>query len=192
MRTVPMSLARFICRDDEERAWLLDMHRRMIPVERMATLVVVVVLVGCIPWFPLLAIPPMVLAGVLFFAGSYSVRKVRRLEPLLAGWFLATALIMVAVVVNANAHPVDGGAVSVGSALLIWPLLGACGALPTRIVACCAAWCCALVLVGCFAMFPSESLAYPPLVAVPIGMLIATAVISSAVRRASMEHRTAA
>lgn len=187
-----VSLSTFVCRDEEERAWLLDMHDRLQPVERASVLLVAVALICCIPWFPPLAIVPMVLAGAVFFAGSAAVKRTRSLTPLVVGWFCSTGLIMAAVVIYAREHPFDGAGVAIGSMLLIWPLLGACGGLPTRVVVVCAAWCCALVVVPSLALFGPEVRASPPLVVVPVAMLAATATISSAVRRASMEHRTAA
>lgn len=187
-----MSLATFICRDEEERAWLLDMHRRTVPVERISIAIVGIPLLLMVPWFPPAAIVPMVLACAIFFAGSFAVRRMRRIEPLVAAWFASTGLIMVAVVEAALARPLDGAAISVGSALLVWPMLGACGGLPTRVVAACAAWCCALVIGCTLALFAPEVRDYPPILVLPLIIIVASAVISSAVRRASMEHRSAA
>ncbi|MBJ7330275.1 MAG: GGDEF domain-containing protein [Solirubrobacteraceae bacterium] len=168
------------------------MNRRLDLTTRRSSAVMAFVLLACAPWFDPWSYVPLALAGIGFAAGSHMVRATRRLEPIVIAWFFATVLIMVALVMNADAFPDRSLALLAGSSLLIWPMLGASGGFPGRLVAICAVWCCALVVATGWVFFRPEISAFPPTVLLPLALLASAAIISSAVRRASMEHRSAA
>lgn len=187
-------ISRFICRDEEERAWILDMHTRIQPVMIQSMVLVLGLMALCVPWFAPLSFAPMALAVGAFAAGSYLVPLRKRLDPLVYAWWFGTTMITVATVMNAE-HL--GGADApwafvIGSVVLIWPLLGACGAAPERVTALATLWCCLLLIVPALVLYPEHMREMPPSLIVPLAMFLAVPVISSAVRRASMEHRTAA
>lgn len=185
-------VAKFICRDEEERDWMLDMHRRIEPLMFGSMAIVLGLMVVCLPWYEPLSYVPMALSAAAFVLGSHLVRVQRRLDPLVYAWVVGTALIAVATAMNSLPLGDDGAYVyALTGMVLIWPLLGACGVVHERLTALAAAWCCALVVVPGFALFRDGVLAFPPAYLVPVAMLVAVPVISNAVRRAGMEHRTA-
>lgn len=191
---VAMGLSRFICRDEEERAWILDMHRRIEPAMIRSMVPVLGLMALCLPWFQPVAFVPMALAAAVFYVGSRLVTRWQRLDPLVYAWWIGTTLIALATAINSIPY---GGATAahayvIGSTVLIWPLLGACGAAPDRLTALATFWCCVLLVVPAIVLFPEPVRDIPAMLLVPLAMFVAVPIISSAVRKASMEHRTAA
>jgi diguanylate cyclase (GGDEF)-like protein len=183
----------FMCRDEEELAWMLDMHLRIVPVMFRSMFLVLALMVMCLPWYDPVSFIPMAVAAAGFGLGSYLTRVHKRIDPLVYAWAAGTALIATATAINAR-HVGDDGAFvyALCGAVLIWPLVGVCGVIPSRLAALATAWCCLLVVVPGLVLFRDGVLAYPPAYLVMIAMLMAVPVISSAARRAGMEHRTAA
>jgi diguanylate cyclase (GGDEF)-like protein len=189
-----MGPSRFICRDEEERAWILDMHRRIEPAMIRSMVPVLGLMALCLPWFQPVAFVPMALAAAAFYAGSRLVARQRRLDPLVYAWWFGTTMIALATAINSIPYggTTAAGAYVIGCTLLIWPLLGACGAAPERLTALATAWCCLLLVVPSIVFFPEAVAEIPAMLLVPVAMFVALPIVSSAVRRASMEHRTAA
>jgi len=180
-----MSLASFICRDDHEREWLLDMNRRLRPESLRAIGVVALLGVVSTPWIDLLSIIPMVGAAAVFGVGMELTQRRQRLEPLVVAWPITQALLALVVAMNGGVH-------DVGVMLLMFPLVGACGGFPGRLVALSTAYTAALMIVLGLGLYGSDVLRYPPVLFVPVAVLVAVAIISTAVRRSSFEHQTAA
>ena len=169
------------------------MHRRIEPAMIKSMVPVLGIMALCLPWFQPVAFVPMALAAIAFYAGSRMVARQRRLDPLVYAWWFGTTMIALATAINAV--PYDDIAPQVyviGCTVLIWPLLGACGAAPERLTALATFWCCVLLVVPSLVLFPEAVIDEPAMLLVPLAMFIAVPIISSAVRRASMEHRTAA
>lgn len=186
-------ISRFICRDEEERAWILDMHRRIEPAMIRSMIPVLGLMALCLPWFQPIAFVPMALAAIAFYGGSRLVARQRRLDPLVYAWWFGTTMIALATAINAL--PYDDLAPQtyvIGCTVLIWPLLGACGSAPERLTALATLWCCELLVVPALILFPEAVVDEPAMLLVPLAMFIAVPIISSAVRSASMEHRSAA
>jgi hypothetical protein len=94
-----MGLGEFICRNDSERARLLDMSRRMRKAEVIALGVIAAALVVCVPLYGPLPLLPIGLAGFAFWASASRLRWIRRPEQLLAAcWLLAQLMIAAAVI----------------------------------------------------------------------------------------------
>lgn len=179
-----MSLSRFICRDDQEREWQLDMHRRLGPQSVRAVAVFSAVLVACLPWFNPLAVIPMVLAGAAFAIGIALTTRLQRHEPVLLTWFAVQALMTLAVVIARYEH--KGGLM-----ILLLPVVGASSGFPSRVVAVCVAYTAALMTIASLAVHGATVAHDPPLLLVPLAVLISVAIMAAAIRDSSFEHRTA-
>src|SRR3954452_3689912 len=180
-----MDLSHFVCRDDQEREWFLDMHRRLRPVTARASLVLAGFVLLCLPWFEPLSIVPIVLAGAAFPIAERFTARSHRAEPLVLAWFAVQTLFAVAIAINGREHLID-------LALLLVPIVGASGGFPDRVVALCVAYTAGLMVTLSFALDPQAVIDQPPNLLIPLGLLFAVAIISSAVRRASIENRDAA
>jgi diguanylate cyclase (GGDEF)-like protein len=180
-----MGLSRFVCRDEQEREWQLDMHRRLQPQARRAVVVLAVFLVACLPWLNVLAAVPMVLAFTAYMVGSLLATRWRRKEPVLIGLLVTQLLIAAAVAVAGTEH--TGGLM-----LLLFPIVGMCGGFPNRVVALCTAFTAAVMILFSLAIHGQIAIHNPPLLLVPLAVLISVAIVSTAVRDSSLEHQTAA
>ncbi len=180
-----MGLSRFICRDDQERDWLLDMNRRLRPQVLRANVVLGLFLVAGIPWFAPLSIVPVCVAGAVFALGMELAHRRQRMQPLVFCWFMAQTLLALAIGLNSGEH-------NAGVTLLMFPVIGACGGFPTRLVTVCVGYTAALMVALGLGVDGSVVTSNPPLLLIPLAMLFASAIISSAVRRSSFEHQAAA
>jgi diguanylate cyclase (GGDEF)-like protein len=180
-----MEVGRFLCRDEQEREWFLDMHRRLSPVTAQASIVLAGFVVLCLPWFNPLSIVPILLAGLAFPIGERVMARTRRAEALVVAWFAVQTLFAVAIAINGREHLID-------LAILVFPIVGASGGFPDRVVALCTGYTALLMIGLSFALDPDGVIDDPPTLLIPLGLLFAVAVIASAVRRASIENRDAA
>ncbi len=180
-----MSLSHFICRDDQEREWLLDMHRRLEPKVARATAVMAVILLACLPWFDPLSMVALSIGGAILGLGIRLTGHRQRMEPLVVAWFVAQPFFAATIAINGGEH---GPAI----AILLVPMLAACGGFPTRLVTVCCAYVAAFMVALGLGIDGGAVIHSPPLLLVPLGMLVTLTIISSAVRQSSFEHQTAA
>ncbi|MBJ7332344.1 MAG: GGDEF domain-containing protein [Solirubrobacteraceae bacterium] len=185
-------LSRFICRDEEERAWLLDMHARLVPVSWAAIAVVTVLMTACIQYVELTSFPAMSAGIAALIIGDLVTRRTRRLEPLVICWFIAVTGIGLSVLLTALKIPLDGSTIAVGMTILLWPLALACGGFPSRVVVACTAYACLWLVVPALVFWLPAMAAHPTLLVTPLATMITVPIITSAVRQASVEHRAAA
>jgi diguanylate cyclase (GGDEF)-like protein len=185
MRDHGVGISHFICRDDQEREWLLDMNRRLEPQVTRAVAVLGLVLALCLPWFAPLSLVPFCVGAAMFGLGMQLTRRRQRMEPLVLAWFGAQLCFAAAI-------GIEGGEHDAGIALLLFPMLGACGGFPTRLVTVCCAYIAALMVAIELGIHGGVVVHDPPVLLVPIGMLLTVTIISSAVRQSSFEHRNAA
>ena len=180
-----MRISHFICRDEQEREWLLDMSRRLRPMTLRAGAVFGLFVAACLPWFNLLSIVPIALAGAALGLGIQITQRRQRIEPVVFAWLVAQTLIAVAIAINGREHLGD-------LAILMFPIVGASGGFTGRVVAVCTAYTAALMVALGLGIHGSVAIDDPPQLLVPLGLLFSVAILASAVRRASFEHRSAA
>ena len=182
-------VSRFICRDETERAWQRDLHLRIQPVMRRSTAIVMAAFLCALPWIEPWSLVPAVGAAAVFGFASRLTTRSGRLDPVVYGWFAAQALLAVTCVLNAA----DGtSALGIGLFVMMWPLAGAAGGFPTRLVWVCVAFTAALY-AGCVLGFDGAAVRQDPTSLIwPITMFVALTIISTAVRDASFDHRVSA
>ena len=180
-----MGIATFVCRNEEEREWLLDMNRRLKPMTTLSGAVLGVLVLICLPWFEPVSLVPIFAAGAAFPIAAWLLGRTRRLEVLVYAWLITQALVALAILLNHRQHSGD-------LALMILPMIGAAGGFVSRVVWVCAGYT-ALLMIGLgLGINGQVVLDDPPTLIVPVGLLLAVTIIATAVRRSSMDHRTAA
>ena len=175
-----------LCRNDAERALLVDMSSRLRPVSRQATALMALAIAACVPsfgWHPLV---PIAIAGGVFVLLQSRLDHYRRPEYALAlTWVVAQAMVACAIAVA------DGPRVLLLPLFAI-PMMLASVVWPTRIVVP-AALLSALILTGvALATDAAEVIASPPLVTHQIALLLSTALIASISRDAEVAARASA
>ena len=180
-----MSLSTFICRDDQEREWLLDMHRRLEPRVMRGAIALGAILSLGLPWMNPLALVAFGLGAAVFGIGVRLTGRQQRMEPLVVAWFLAQALFAAGI-------GIDGGEHTVGLMFMLAPMIGASGGFPSRLVAVCTGYIALLMIALGLGIHGSVVLHDPPLLLVPLATLVAVAILASAVRESSFDHQTAA
>src|SRR3954452_9675280 len=125
-----MDLSHFVCRDDQEREWFLDMHRRLRPVTARASLVLAGFVLLCLPWFEPLSIVPIVLAGAAFPIAERFTARSHRIEPLVLACVAIQALFGVVIAIIGREHLID-------LALLPVTIVAASAGMPDRVCALC-------------------------------------------------------
>jgi diguanylate cyclase (GGDEF)-like protein len=91
-----------LCRNDSERARLLDMSRRMRRAEGYAAALLILAAGFGVPLFGVLILVPLACAGVVFWIGQKRLDWVTRPELLLAGCWLFTQLMFACTVAVAT------------------------------------------------------------------------------------------
>lgn len=186
------AVSRFITRDEEERSWVLDMHARVEPVMRMSSVFAIGLMVVCAPWLAHISYIPMLVGGVGLVVGSKLVFRWQRIEPMVVAWLFVQAMVVLAAVINAAHFGPETAALPVGLVMTLWPMMSACVRFPGRVVAVCAGYTATLMAGALLTFGTSEVVAYPPMVLIPVVMLITVVWMAQVLRRASMEHRSAA
>jgi diguanylate cyclase (GGDEF)-like protein len=173
-----------LCRDDAERALLVDMSRRMQPVSRRAIGMVLVSTAICIPSFGWRPLVPIAIAAAVFFFIQTRLGHYRRPEYALAvTWLLAQAMVVAVIVVASGPRQLL-------FPLFAIPMMLASVVWPTRIVVP-AVILSALALTGvAFATDPAGILSNPPLLTHQVALLVSIALVASISRDAEVASRT--
>jgi diguanylate cyclase (GGDEF)-like protein len=178
------SLRTFFCRDEDERAWLVEMNRRMAPNVARGFAAFGVFGLLALPWLHWTTFLLLGLSGVGFELANRRVQARGRIEPVVLAWFFSQAMFAAIVVVN------DG--VTTGQlALLLIGVVAASGGFPSRVMAVCTGYT-AVLMVAAAATDAAAVIDDPVLLLMPLGALFCSAVIAAAVRTASIENRQAA
>ena len=172
--------------DDVDRERMLDMDRRLQPVRRLALGVLALALIISGPWIGYWTLLPLVLAGGLFWLADKRIEGRTRPEYWIFGaWAGSQVVIAVAVAVAGGAH----------DPMLSWlaiPVVTLSTRFSLRGVAAGVAWTLLLMAIVAFTVYGERVTEYPPLLLAPAALVAAVAILSTALMRSDVQHRTEA
>jgi diguanylate cyclase (GGDEF)-like protein len=177
-------MGRFLCRDEQEREWMLDMHERLMPATRITGALTTAMYVAAAAWFELISLVPIAAGAVLFGVAIALANKRRDMVYIMGGLPVLQILLAVAILLN-HRVPTDLW-------LLILAFVPASAGFPDRVVTALAAFTGALMAAVALAFEWSAVLAAPPALLLPLGALVFVALMSTAARRAAIDNRNAA
>src|SRR3954449_12555262 len=173
----------WLCRDDFDRERLLDMEERIKPVRRLAMAILAIALIAGGPWIGWWTLIPLVGAAGFFLAADARLQRSERPEFLMFGaWVGSEAMIAIAVALT------GGPAVATLSWLAI-PVVTLSARFSLRGVIIGVAIAIALLLAVAFGSDAAAVLDNPPLVMAPLALILAIAVLSTALMQSDVEHR---
>jgi diguanylate cyclase (GGDEF)-like protein len=176
----------WLCRDGMDRERMLDMDLRLQPVRRAAFVVLAVSLLACGPWLGYWTIAPLVLAAGLFgYADARTSSLAHPEYAMFAAW--ATSELIIAVSIALTGGPTH--------ATLGWfaiPVVTLSARFSVRGIVIGVLTALTLLLGVAFATGSQAVLQNPPLVIGPIALIIAVAMLSTALMRSDIEHRSEA
>jgi diguanylate cyclase (GGDEF)-like protein len=176
-------MGQFLCRDEQERRWMLEMNRRLEPITRVAGLAGLAMAVAIVPWTNPLALVP-ILVGAALMGGAFAISAKRGdMMPILIACLLMQVAIASSIIINDRAGVGD-------LFLLVTGIVPASGGFPTRVVNALAVY---IGLIMIFvALVTGAALASPPILILPLFTLVSITLTSTAIRLASIDHRRAA
>jgi diguanylate cyclase (GGDEF)-like protein len=182
-RSAPVS---WLIGDVMDRERMLDMDRMVAPVRRRSFVVMAAALLLCGPWLGWWPILLLAVAGVLFAVADKAIEHVRRPEYLLfAAWTGSQLMILVAIALTGGPH-------SPAMAWFAIPIVTLSARFPTRgVILGLAVTVVMMVGVG-FASNAAAIVAHPPLLIMPLALISAVAILSTALMQSDMTHRSEA
>lgn len=170
--------------DGVDRERMLDMDRRIAPVRRRTFAVLGIALLACGPWLGWWTIAPLLGAVALFAIADRATKRMRRPElGLFAAWAGAEAIIAIAVAI--------GGVPEI--ATLSWlaiPVVTLASRFSIRGIVAGVAIALALLFAVAFGIDPEAVLGEPPIVIAPAALIVAIAMLSTALMRSDLEFRS--
>jgi diguanylate cyclase (GGDEF)-like protein len=182
--------------EDGSRSWLieggmdrermLDMDRLVAPVRQKSFLVIAAALLICGPWLGWWTLIPLAIAGVLFKLADEAVERVTHPEYLLfAAWTASQLMIVMSVALS-------GGPSSSAMSWFAIPIVTLSARFPTRGVILGLAVTIVLMVAVSFGVDAHAVLARPPLLIMPLALTIAVAILSTALMKSDVRHRSEA
>jgi diguanylate cyclase (GGDEF)-like protein len=163
---------------------MLDMERRLKPVRTLAMGFLALALLVCGPWVGWWPIGMCVLVGAAFHAADRTLERWERPEfAIAAAWALAQVLIAVAVAIS-------GGPQSAAVAWLAIPVVTLSARFDGRGVAAGVGLTGVLMVAVTVGREPSIVTDSPQYAVFPLALLVAVAVLSTALMRSDIDHRT--
>lgn len=176
----------WLCRDDTDRERLLDMEQRLRPVRAATMGLLGVVLLASAPWVGWWTLAPLVFAAGLFQLADSRLDSSHRPEYLMfAAWTLAEVTIAVSVVIAGAEHVT----------ILCWlaiPIVTLSARFSIRGVYLGVAIALGLLIASGLIMDAQGVLDDPTIVAAPASLIVAVAILSTALMRSDVEHRSEA
>jgi diguanylate cyclase (GGDEF)-like protein len=173
----------WLCRDDFDRERLLDMEERIKPVRRLAMAILAIALIAGAPWIGWWTLIPLVGAAGFFLAADARLQHSERPEYLMfAAWVGSEAMIAIAV-------GLTGGPEVATLSWLAIPVVTLSARFSLRGVIIGVAIAIALLLGVAFVSDTAAVLDNPTLVTAPLALIVATAVLSTALMESDREHR---
>ncbi len=169
--------------DHSDRARMLDMDRRLQPIRRAAFAVLAVALIITGPWIGYWTLIPLAVAGILFAIADRRIDKVEKPEyGIFAAWTASVVIIAVCILL--------GGVAGLPS--LAWfaiPVVTLSARFSYRGVALGVVIVLALQITTAFLTAPNIVAEAPPRLVMPVALVIAVAIFSTALMRSDREHR---
>jgi diguanylate cyclase (GGDEF)-like protein len=172
--------------DHADRERMLDMDHRLQPIRRVAFGVLGLTLIAAGPWIGYWTLAPLVAAGLFFAVADGHIGRARRPEYwIFSAWVGSQAMIALSVVL--------GGLV--GLPAIAWfaiPVVTLSARFSNRGIALGVLITIAMLLAVALGTQWDAVQANPPVLLMPIGLVLATAILSTALMRSDFEHRTKA
>jgi diguanylate cyclase (GGDEF)-like protein len=176
----------WLCRNGSDRERMLDMDRRLAPVRRRAFIVLGVILVASGPWLGYWTIAPLLVAGVVFKLADSRIASVARPEwAMFAAWTASEVIIAASIVLT-------GGTTEATFAWFAIPIVTLSARFSTRGIVLGVVIALGLLLTVGFASDAGMVISNPPLLLAPAGLIIAVAILSTALMHSDVEHRSEA
>jgi diguanylate cyclase (GGDEF)-like protein len=178
-----MGRASWLCRDDIDRARLLDMERRLKPMRAAAMLILAIGLVAASPWTGFWPLAPLAATMLLIGASDGLGRNLKRPEYVMfATWIGGTTTAALCVAL--------AGVVFLPWICLLVITLGA--RFSPRGVWVGVAYAVVLIIGVAFATDAQAVIDDPPLLIVPVALALGIAVVGMAVTSSDVQHRAEA
>jgi diguanylate cyclase (GGDEF)-like protein len=176
----------WLCADEASRNRMLDMDRRLAPVRRASVAVLAVALVICGPWLGFWTLLPLLLVAGAFALADRRIERARRPEYLIfAAWVSSQFTI-------AGAVALAGGPTTPTLAWFAIPIVTLSARFSIRGVVWGVAVTLALIVAVALGVDAQAVIDDPTLVVAPIALVIAVGMLSTALMRSDVEHRSEA
>jgi diguanylate cyclase (GGDEF)-like protein len=176
----------WLCRDDLDRERLLDMEQRIAPVRKLTMVILAVALLSAGPWIGWWTLLPLGFAALLFKVADSRLDSSERPEyDMFAAWTGTEVTIAIAVALSGGPQ----------EAILSWlaiPVVTLSSRFSLRGVAAGVAIAILLIVAVAFGVNAEAVLDNPPIVTAPVALVLAVAVLSTALMRSDLHHRGAA
>jgi diguanylate cyclase (GGDEF)-like protein len=173
----------WLCRDDFDRERLLDMEERIKPVRRVAMGILALALVAGAPWIGLWTLIPLAAAAGFFLVADARLQGTKRPEYLMFGAWVGSEVMI------AGAVALTGGPAVATLSWIAIPVVTLSARFSLRGVMVGVAIAIALLLTVAFGQDAGAVLDSPPLVLAPLALILAIAVLSTALMESDMHHR---
>ena len=178
--------ASWLCRDDMDRERLLDMEGRIKPVRRLAIGVLAAALIVLGPWIGWWTLIPLAAAAGFFLLADSRLERSERPEyDMFAAWVGSEIMIAIAVALV-------GGPKAATLSWLAIPVVTLSARFSLRGVLLGVSIAISLLLAVAFGTDMQAVLDNPTFVVAPAALILATAVLSTALMRSDVQHRSEA
>jgi diguanylate cyclase (GGDEF)-like protein len=176
----------WLIRDGMDRARMLDMDGRLRPARRRSFAVLAVALLACGPWLGWWTLVPLFGASVLFALADKHMPGMQRPEYLMfTAWAGSEVIIAVSVAIT-------GGPTVATMSWLAIPIVTLASRFSDRGIAVGVGLTLTLLLVVAFGVDTQAVLHDPTLVIAPAALIVAVTMLSIALMRSDVEHRSRA
>jgi diguanylate cyclase (GGDEF)-like protein len=173
----------WLCRDDIDRERLLDMEERIKPVRRIAMGVLAIALIVCSPWLGWWTLIPLLGAAGFFLAADGLLDRSERPEYVMfVAWVGSEAMIALAV-------GLSGGPQTATLSWLAIPVVTLSARFSLRGVIAGVGIAIALLVAVAFASGAHQVLDNPTVLLAPLSLIIAIAILSTALMQSDVQHR---
>jgi diguanylate cyclase (GGDEF)-like protein len=172
--------------DEAGRGRMLDMDQRLAPVRRAALAVLGLALVASGPWFGWWPLVPLVVALVAFAAAERWTPQLEKPEYAIFGAWLLTQVTIAAAVALSK------GPIGVAMAWMALPVITLSARFSMKGVAIGVGITLGLMIAVAFGVHADRIIDDPPLIIMPAALVIGLGMLSTALMRSDMKHRTEA
>ncbi|MEA2417878.1 MAG: two-component system, cell cycle response regulator [Thermoleophilaceae bacterium] len=173
----------WLVHDDADRGRMLDMDRRLAPVRRAALAVLALALIACGPWFGWWSLFPLAVAAGAFSLAERLTTRLAKPEYAIFGAWVSTQVAIAAAVALSD------GPIGVAMAWLALPVVTLSARFSMKGVIAGVGITLGLMVAVSFGVHADRVLAHPPLLIMPLALVIAIGMLSTALMRSDMEHR---